>query len=246
MRGRLDMTCRCLQPEIMDDPGLEEQWHNDALRGLARINLVSGSTRILWGPIVALAREMPSRPLRVLDIATGGGDVPIRLALRARRAGLPIQVEGCDRSPVAIHHAQISASRHDVAVRFFELDALSGAIPPGQDIVCCSLFLHHLAEDQAVCLLRHMAEATRRLVLVNDLARSRTGLLLAYAGTRLLSRSKVVHVDGPRSVRAAFTPEEALALAQQAGLSGATVERRWPCRYLLKWATEWPNAWSKP
>jgi hypothetical protein len=28
---------------------------------------------------------------------------------------------------------------------------------------------------------------------------------------------------------------EALDLAQRAGLQGATVSRRWPCRYLLSW-----------
>jgi hypothetical protein len=63
-------------------------------------------------------------------------------------------------------------------------------------------------------------------------------MLLACAGTRLLSRSPVVHVDGPRSVAAAFTPAEALDLAQRAGLTGATVVRRWPCRFLLTWRRE--------
>jgi hypothetical protein len=72
-------------------------------------------------------------------------------------------------------------------------------------------------------------------VLVNDLSRSRTGLFLALVGTRLLSTSDVVRVDGPLSVKAAFTPAEARALAERAGLRGAKVMRRWPCRWLLTW-----------
>src|SRR5438128_111546 len=51
----------------------------------------------------------------------------------------------------------------------------------------------------------------------------------------LWSRSEVVHVDGPRSVEGAYTPEEALELAKRAGLRGATVRRSWPCRFLLSW-----------
>ena len=69
----------------------------------------------------------------------------------------------------------------------------------------------------------------------NDLARGWTGLTLAHVGLRLLTRSPVVHFDGPRSVEGAFTPAEALALAAKAGLKGATVARRWPCRFLLTW-----------
>ena len=73
------------------------------------------------------------------------------------------------------------------------------------------------------------------MVLINDLVRSFAGFALAYVGTRLLSASRIVHTDGPRSVEAAFTGEEVQALAKQAGLQGATVQRRWPCRYLLTW-----------
>jgi hypothetical protein len=83
-----------------------------------------------------------------------------------------------------------------------------------------------------------MAETAGRLVLVNDLNRSLTGLVLAHVATRLLTLSSVVHADGPRSVRAAFTPNEVRALAERAGLSGAVVARRWPCRWLLTW--RWP------
>src|SRR5207253_4164581 len=98
-----------------------------------------------------------------------------------------------------------------------------------------SLFLHHLDERQAIELLRAMACSARRLVLINDLVRSRTGYILAYLGTRLLSASDVVHTDGLRSVEAAFTLEELRALARRAALDRVRVTRHWPCRVLLEW-----------
>ena len=223
------------QPEVMDRPDLDPERHVHALQGLERINRWSGSGGILWGAIRPLARETGAHPLRVLDVATGAGDVAVGLWHRARRAGLALHVEGCDLSPRALEYARGRAEQQGADVEFFPLDALNGEIPARYDVIVCSLFLHHLDEDQAVSLLRRMARAANRMVLVNDLARSPAGLVLAYLGTRLLSMSPVVQVDGPVSVRAAFSLEEVGALAEQAGLAGATVERRWPCRFLLTW-----------
>jgi SAM-dependent methyltransferase len=223
---------RRVQPEIMDQPGLDRDRHFLALRGLERINRWSGSARILWPPLRALAREAP---LRVLDLATGAGDVPIRLWQKARRAGVPLHIEGCDVSPQAVLYAQERAREVEADVQFFPLDVLREPLPTGYDAITSSLFLHHLGEEQAVDLLRRAGEAAKRMVLVNDLVRSVAGFALAYVGTRVLSRSPVVHFDGPRSVEAAFTVAEVRELARRAGLNGAAVRRRWPCRFLLSW-----------
>ncbi len=159
---------RC-QPEIMDQPGLDPTRHAQALRGLARINRISASDRILWRPLSTLLRASPGRPIRVLDLATGGGDVPIRLWQRARRAGLALEVHGVDASATAIAHARAAARRTGAAVGFATLDVLREPLPAGFDVLTASLFLHHLDETQAVALLRHMGQAARRMVLVNDL-----------------------------------------------------------------------------
>ena len=45
----------------------------------------------------------------------------------------------------------------------------------------------------------------------------------------------VARVDGPLSVRAAFSTQEVRALAEQAGMVSAQVCRRWPWRFLLTW-----------
>jgi 2-polyprenyl-3-methyl-5-hydroxy-6-metoxy-1,4-benzoquinol methylase len=222
----------------MDQPALDEALHLGALRGLERINRWSGSAGILWRAIRALARPAGGAPLRVLDVATGAGDVPLGLWRKARRAGVSVRVEGCDRSTRAVTHARRRAAEAGADVPYFELDALGGPLPGGYDVVISSLFLHHLDEDQAVDLLRRMAQAARQLVLVNDLRRGLGGLLLAHVATRLLSASPVVHRDGPLSVVAAFTPAEARELAGRAGLAGVRVVRRWPCRFLLSWAPD--------
>jgi 2-polyprenyl-3-methyl-5-hydroxy-6-metoxy-1,4-benzoquinol methylase len=222
-------------PEIMDQPGLAASRHEEALRGLARINFLSASAGILWRPLAADIQQHGHRPYRVLDVACGGGDVPIRLWKHAQRNGTKLQIDACDVSETAIQFAKRQSEIAGAEIQYFRLNMFQDAILGQYDAVVCSLFLHHLDDQEAIELLRKMAAAAQRLVLVNDLARSRKGYWLACTATRLLSRSNVVHFDGPVSVRAAFTPTEALALAHRAGLNGATVSRRWPCRYLLTW-----------
>jgi 2-polyprenyl-3-methyl-5-hydroxy-6-metoxy-1,4-benzoquinol methylase len=217
----------------MDDPALAPDAQAGALQALTTINFISNSAGILWRPIRKLATGQ--QPLTLLDVATGAGDVPIRLWHKARQAGIDLRIAGCDISPGAVQHATERARQAAADVRCFACDVLHEPLPEQYDVVTCSLFLHHLDDAQAVELLRRMAAAARRLVLVNDLRRSHAGYLLAWLGTRLLTRSPVAQVDGPLSVRAAFTIPEVRELARQAGLADATVQRRWPCRLLLSW-----------
>jgi SAM-dependent methyltransferase len=209
----------------MDAEDLDPGKHVQALRALARVNRISLAAARVWREILHLNRGRDG-PLRLLDVACGGGDVPVDVARRARRAGVPLVVHGCDLSPVALEHARSEAERWGVAADFFTRDVVAEGLPGGYDLVCSSLFHHHLSREDAVDLLRHMADAGRR-VLVQDLLRGTLGYVLAW--------SEVAHVDGPRSVRAAFTLAEVRAMAAEAGFAGAVVRRVWPERFILTW-----------
>jgi SAM-dependent methyltransferase len=229
-----ELSTRRLRPELMDQPDLDTARLLEALRGLERINLASRSTQILWPPIRDLAARLHRNDLSLLDVACGAGDVARGLWRRSRQAGWTGTIAGCDINPRSLDYARQRSRRAGADLRFFELDALRDPLPE-HDVIISSLFLHHLAEDDAVDILRKIAAAARWLVLINDLARCRRGYLLAMAATRMLSRCDVVHADGPQSVAAAFMPGEALALAKRAGMHEVSVETRWPCRYLLIW-----------
>jgi 2-polyprenyl-3-methyl-5-hydroxy-6-metoxy-1,4-benzoquinol methylase len=234
--GMVSLSQRRRQPEIMDQPGLCPRRHAAALRGLARLNFF-GSAGVLWPALAALARTNSGSPLRVLDLATGGGDVPLRLWRRARKAGIPLQIEGCDVNPFAVEQATAAATKAGADVRFFVHDALRGGQLRGYDAAISSLFLHHLNEDEAIKFLQVMA-GSGQMVLVNDLERSLSNFAMVFVASRLVTRSPVVHADALRSVEAAFTLKEVQSLTEGAGLYGATVVRRWPCRFLLTWERE--------
>src|SRR5262249_36396495 len=66
-------------PERMDAPGLAPAEHRAAPAPLAGITRLSFPADTLGPPRGKLARRFPNEMIRVLDIATGGGDLPVRL-----------------------------------------------------------------------------------------------------------------------------------------------------------------------
>ncbi len=231
---------RQLAPEVMDQPTLAKDAHHEALRGLSRTNCWGTTRRQIWKAIVRIARKRKLKALRVLDVACGAGDLAIWLKRRSERAGLHLLIEGCDKSPTAVDFARLQATNAGLrSIRFFKCDVLSEQLASTYDFVTCSLFLHHLDEFEAVSLLKRLAAVADHALLVDDLRRSASGYGLAWLGCAILTRSPVVHVDAPLSVRAAFRENEAQQLFVKAGLQGATLRRHWPQRYLITWEQPW-------
>ena len=231
------LSSRHLTPELMDDPSLDERRHRRALSALRRLNRLSAADAIVWMPLRQLARVPGHPPLRVLDLATGSGDIPLALARRARAAALPMVIDGCDVAelPLSIARERAKASGHPG--RFFRLDVLRERLPD-YDVVMCSLFMHHLGNDEVVEVLYKMRCSAKRMVLVSDLRRCRAGYMLAAACSRVFTRSDVARVDALKSVRAAFTTGEFADLAAEAGLDAAVIEPVLPCRFRLVWRRE--------
>jgi hypothetical protein len=156
----------------------------------------------------------------------------------ARRSGLgadDIELHACDFSARALEMAQSAAAAEEVPLKVHLVDVLRGSLPIQADVVMNSLFLHHFSDDDVRQILEKLRAAAERLLLVEDLLRTQLGYALCFIGIHALSRSKVVHVDGLLSVRAAFRCDEIRQLAARAGLAGARIERHWPERFLIAW-----------
>jgi len=219
----------------MDDPQLDPGLHQQALQGLSRVNWVTQTHRLLWKPIQDYCQKNQLDSLSVLDLACGSGDLLVWLHSHARQQGINLKVTGCDLSPVALEFARRRATQENIDAVFLQRDVLNEQLPSDQDIVVCSLFLHHLESDNIVKLLQRMAESARHLVVAQDLIRSRWGYLMCLVGTQFISRSPIVHVDGPLSVAGALTLSEMTLLAEQAGLAGAQLNHHWPERFVFAW-----------
>ena len=211
----------------MDNPALPHEDHNHALRGLARINALSRA----WAPIARAIKPLATEPITILDVATGSADVPLALAPQFANATW----SACDLSPQALIIAQAKANARATNLNLFTHDVVMNPFSRTFDVVLCSLFLHHLEPTDVTRVLQHMAAATRRLLVVHDLRRTRPGLALAHIVPKLLTRSHVVHIDAVKSVHAAYTIPELRTLAHDAGLTTASIEPTFPQRMLLTW-----------
>jgi hypothetical protein len=69
-------------------------------------------------------------------------------------------------------------------------------------------------------------------ILICDLERSRFNLALVSLAAQLLSRSKVVHYDGPQSVKGAFTRDEFRRLSEYSMGVHVDVHNAFPCRFI--------------
>lgn len=227
------MKTRVLVPELMDDPDLDRAAHFRALAGLQRINRWTHNASLAWRQVERLAKQRGLDRIRVLDIATGAADIPIKLLSRAEAAGLTLDIEACDISKEALELAEANCDRVDASIRLLTLDVLNEPITAEYDVVLCSQFLHHLTDRQTEGVLGKMATAATYRVIVVDLVRSQLNWWQVWLATRVLSRSSVVHFDGPQSVRAAFTVKEMKMIAERVGFARFSITSHWPCRFTL-------------
>jgi SAM-dependent methyltransferase len=222
----------------MDDPAIDPALHRAALARLRTINALSLADRAIAGAVADLIGETNQPPVRILDVATGSGDVALATQSRLASRGIATELMVCDRSSTALAEAHRRARRLDRAIETIEADVLTKGIPlpdRSADIAMCSLFLHHLTHEGAVGVIREMARIARRGIVISDLRRCRAGWVAAWA-VGALSGSRIVRIDAPRSVEGAFTLAEARSLAREAGLTGATAHPIVPWRFLLVWA----------
>jgi 2-polyprenyl-3-methyl-5-hydroxy-6-metoxy-1,4-benzoquinol methylase len=227
---------RTVTDEIMDSPDVEKGAHLQALAGLKRINFISRTAHKVLPPIYELARREKLDRISLLDIACGGGDVPIGVAIGLQRRGIGVDLTLLDRSATAVQQSSTVARKAGISCQGVQADVLMALPPVRADVVTNSLFMHHLRDpEEVLLLLRRMSEMADRMVVISDLVRTRMGLVGAWVACRLLTRSKIVHHDGPASVRAAWTAEEMVQLAKRAGLTGARIVSCAPWRMLLIW-----------
>ncbi len=207
-------------PELLDGPLDDRDTLVGNLRDLRRVNRWLGGVRLTSAAIDALAAHRSE--LSILDVGTGGADIPIALLADARRRGKAVRIVGLDSRPEVLAAAAVA---DDAVTRADDLSLQVGdgrSLPyPDQsfDIVHASLVLHHLDGDDVTALLREMARVARLGIVVNDLDRSRLGWVGAWLLGHVLTGNRYTRHDAPLSVRRAYRVDEAVALVRGSGLA---------------------------
>ncbi|MGH7429552.1 MAG: methyltransferase domain-containing protein, partial [Candidatus Methylomirabilaceae bacterium] len=190
--------------ELLDRPDNSDTDVFDNLRDIERLNRYFGGIRTV---VSHLARSIDARPvtsLELVDIGTGGADIPRAICRWARSRNVPLTVEALDRS------GQVLAVARERSRDYPEIRLRRAEAPPlpysdrSFDFAISSQLLHHLAEAEGVRMLREMRRVARRGVIVTDLVRSRRAYISTAIATRLLCMSRLTRNDAPVSVLRAY------------------------------------------
>jgi ubiquinone/menaquinone biosynthesis C-methylase UbiE len=166
-----------------------------------------------------------------LDVGTGPGQIPIKLALKLPQ----LEIVGIDLSEAMLAKARQNAAAAGVEnqVRFEMCDARRLPFPDHHfDLIMCNSLLHHAADPLAT--LNELARVTRPqgALLLRDLRRPSAPAFpfhVIWFGRHYQGLMKRLFTD---SVRAAYTPRELDDLLARSKVVGGKVVRRGsiPCR----------------
>jgi SAM-dependent methyltransferase len=204
-------------PELMDQPCSYEDLRA-CLRSIAQVNRLTGAYHptLHWLDYVYSVLPRQTRPVHIVDVGCGYGDVLRRIHLWAEEHHLPVQLTGIDLNPSAIRAAREATVPGSVT--FLAGNAFDFAPPQGIDIVINSLLMHHLASGEIIELLHWMEFNARMGWFINDLHRQP----LPYHFFRLLARFTTWHPfvkhDGPVSILRSFRVEDWRALCRAAAI----------------------------
>jgi ubiquinone/menaquinone biosynthesis C-methylase UbiE len=213
--------------ELLDGPLDDPVALAGNLRDLRRINRWLGGVALSTAAIEALAAQRAE--LTLLDVGTGGADIPVALLGWAGQRGRRWTVVGIDNRP-EILAAAVRANPATSTTDRLELRLGDGRALPypdrSFDVAHASLVLHHLGPEAALKLLGEMARVARLGVVINDLHRGRLGWIGAWLFGHLLTGNRYTRHDAPLSVRRAYRVDEMTDLLRAAGLTPMRTFRR--------------------
>lgn len=189
--------------------------YNVSLKGLSQILKIKSSLK------------------NILDIGFGGGDSIKQLSLFASKSNKTIFFYGVDLKSDCVKYAEQNLSLiTNKKLICDNYKNISEALLNQVDVIHCSLFLHHLTNEEIIGLFK-FAKSNRCIILANDLHRNWLAYYSIKLITALFSKSRLVKNDAPISVKRGFRKKELESLLIKAGFTKFSVKWCWAFRYLI-------------
>jgi len=223
---------RSSESELLDAPNIPEELLFQNLRELDFINRTLGGHSITMSGIKKLVTEK-NKTYHIVDLGCGSGDALKAIADWARSNNFNVRLTGVDRNANAIEYLK------NHCVNYPEI---SGITADYQDylnrnefieIVHCSLFCHHLKDDELLRLFIYFRQHVKSGFIINDLHRHWLAYYSAWFFTRLLNGTVLAKNDGPVSILRGFKSNELKYLLNKANISNYSIQKEGVFRYLI-------------
>lgn len=219
--------------EHIDTGNYTADEYDDCIGELQLVNRWIGDAHSLKATVLREVEVQRLKSFSILDIGAGSGEL-LRVAARwARQTRRQLRAVGLDMNE------RMTESIVEESERFDEISSVRGdalRLPFADaefDYVMCSLFTHHLLDDQVVQVLGEMSRVAKRRIFVIDLHRHPVAYFLYTTVGKIILHNRLVRHDGALSILRGFKSVELLALAQRARLRDVWVERHFPYRLVL-------------
>ncbi len=200
--------------ELMDRPQPVSPELERDLENIRQLNRWFGSYALISMFLSGWIK--PGSRLRIVDLATGSGDIPRLIAECGRKIGAELRIDALDRQSATLEIAQkLSVPYPEIS--FVEGNILEWRPAEPYDVVFCTLALHHFSDDDAVRVLQRCRELSHKFVLVSDLHRSWMATIGVHLLTATMFREPMSKHDARLSIARAFSFSELNQLAKRAG-----------------------------
>lgn len=207
--------------------------YEDCIGELQFVNRWMGDAHSLKATLLREIETQSLTSFSLLDLGAGSGELLRVAATWARQTKRHFSGVGLDMNE-RMAESILEESEHFDEISSVRGDALQLPFADGEfDYVMCSLFTHHLLDEQVVQVLREMSRVAKRRIFVIDLHRHPVAYLLYTTLGKIVLHNRLLRHDGALSILRSFKRDELLEMAQRAGLQDIRVERHFPYRLVL-------------
>jgi 2-polyprenyl-3-methyl-5-hydroxy-6-metoxy-1,4-benzoquinol methylase len=231
-KAPLDLSRRSSEAEWLDDADLHPAELERALRDLTRFNGAMLGHRPIMSWLCRATASSQERPLTLVDVGCGDGDLLRAIRRWSRKHGLDVRLIGVDLSRETIRVAR-SATEDADAIEYRAEDIFDFRPAGPVDFVVSSLLTHHMSDDMIVKFLRWMEETARQGWLIYDLQRHAVPYYFIGLMGKLTRLHPMVIHDGRISVTRSLTRAEWNERLDAAGIARDAVTLRW---FLFRYA----------
>jgi 2-polyprenyl-3-methyl-5-hydroxy-6-metoxy-1,4-benzoquinol methylase len=234
---------RSTEKELLDETNIQQDLLFKNLRELDLLNRNTGGHAITLKGIRQLVTDH-ARIYHIVDLGCGSGDSLRAIADWARKNNFNVQLIGIDMNADVIeylkNHCRTYPEITGITADYQEFLDRNTSF----DIVHCSLFCHHLNDDELIRLFNYCKEKVTTGFVINDLQRNRMAYYSAWFFTRLLNGTILSKNDGPVSVLRAFKTSELKQLLEKANIKNYIIQKKLLFRFLIVGKTN--NYGTKP
>jgi len=220
---------RVMIPELMDSDATDLDTFRACLTDLAKINRLTLAYRPTLSFLDRLVRskQLPRRrPLVIVDIGSGYGDMLRRIDRWAARRAVAVKLTGVDLNHWSARSAQ-EATPGDQSIRWVTANVFDYHPDEPPDVIVSALFTHHLDTPSLVRFIAWMEANAALAWFVNDLHRHPVPYYAFRLASRALGFHYFVQHDGPVSIARAFVAADWRDMLARAGVASGAADISW-------------------